>query len=222
MTVTEKLSCDDLQQRFAEMDYDLRIDRAISWLRPAETAMQQDCFDESFIFYWVAFNSTYAKAKIVSATAAPPERERFGEYFSQILELDAGRRIYDVIWGRFSENIRRLLMNRYVYGPFWHFSNGDPAYSNWEESFRGSRRVINAALRDKNTGVILNTVFDRLYTLRNQLIHGASKWRSSVNRESVIDGACVMEYLVPVFIDLMIENSNDIDWGEVLYPYLET
>lgn len=221
MKESEKAPHDELLEKFTEIDYELRIDRAISWLKPAETAMHEDGFDESFIFYWVAFNSIYAKAIVPDdGNSMLPERERFGEYFEQILELDEKGRVYDVIWNRFSENIRRLLMNRYVYGPFWQFSNGDPAYSDWEGSFNRSRHKINTALKRKHTLVILNTVFDRLYILRNQLIHGASKWRSSANREQVIDGVRIMESLVPVFIDLMIEHAENIDWGKVHYPYL--
>lgn len=37
----------------------LRVHRALSWLKPAES---EDDLDVKFILYWVAFNAAYAKA----------------------------------------------------------------------------------------------------------------------------------------------------------------
>lgn len=211
----------ELLIKSGEQEFDLRIHRAISWLEPAEAAMRKDCFDEGFIFYWVAFNAAYARVEAFKMDSMRYERDRFREYFDKILRLDVHGRVYEAIWNRFSENIRRLLNNRYVYGPFWLHSSGEPEYDDWERRFDGSRKRILQALSEMDTGFILNTVFGRLYILRNQLMHGAAKWQSSANREQVIDGARIMESLVPVFIDLMIDSPDEIDWGQLYYPYLK-
>ena len=39
----------------------------------------------------------------------------------------------------------------------------------------------------KDTPTILN-VNDRLYTLRNQMLHGGATWNSNVNRDQVTNG----------------------------------
>ena len=72
-----------------------------------------------------------------------------------------------------------------------------------------------------NTLRILITLFDRLYVLRNQLVHGGATWNGTVNRSQVIDGAAVLANLVPVFIDIMMDNP-DHDWGKPFYPVIET
>ena len=57
----------------------------------------------------------------------------------------------------------------------------------------------------------------RLYTLRNQLIHGGATWNGSVNREQLRDCVGLLSKLVPVIIDLMMD-SPDTLWGDACYP----
>ena len=63
-------------------------------------------------------------------------------------------------------------------------------------------------------------LFDRLYVLRNQLVHGGATWNSSVNREQVKDGANILSFLVPIFVDLMMDNPQT-DWGAPYYPVVD-
>ena len=64
---------------------------------------------------------------------------------------------------------------------------------------------------------VLSFVFDRLYVLRNQLVHGGSTWNSGVNRAQVRDGAEILGFLMPVFIDIMMDNPAE-NWGKPFYP----
>jgi hypothetical protein len=81
----------------------------------------------------------------------------------------------------------------------------------------GSKRRIGVALTERETRLILSTLFDRLYVLRNQLIHGGATWKSSVNRDQVKDGRKILSFLVPLFIDIMLDNPNE-PWGAPCYP----
>ena len=83
-----------------------------------------------------------------------------------------------------------------------------------------SQRLIGTAIKQFDTGRILSIVFDRLYVLRNQLVHGGSTWNSSVNRSQVRDGAAVLGWLLPIFIDIMMDH-HDRDWGRPFYPVVE-
>ncbi|MCA2008623.1 hypothetical protein [Tritonibacter mobilis] len=60
-------------------------------------------------------------------------------------------------------------------------------------------------------------LFDRLYVLRNQLIHGGATWNSSVNRDQLRDGVAILSVLMPVMIDIMMDNANE-EWGKPFYP----
>lgn len=194
----------------------LRIHRSISWLQRAEK--ETNDHDAAFIFYWIAFNAGYAED--LQETIPTGERSTFDGYFKKILELDRDRKIYDAIWTKFSQSIRLLLDNRYVFQPFWNFQNDVPGYDDWEERFARSKKRIETALKNSDTRVILATLFDRLYVLRNQLVHGGATWNSAVNRTQVGDGARIISFLLPIFIDLMMDNP-EIAWGAPYYPVVE-
>ena len=68
----------------------------------------------------------------------------------------------------------------------------------------------------QDTARTLSFVFDRLYVLRNQLVHGGATWNSAVNRDQVRDGAAILGSLVPVFVDVMMDNPHG-DWGRSFY-----
>ena len=181
--------------------------------------MADDDQDAALIFYWIAFNAAYVDSKSEAATMT--ERDSFGEYFGKILALDAGGTVRDAIRCRFSGPIRVLLGSRHVFQPFWNHLNGLPGYENLEERFEGNQRGARAALGRQDTTAVLDIVFDRLYVLRNQLIHGGATWKESVNRDTVRDGARIMEFLIPLFIELMMD-SSDVPWGEAYYPFVES
>ena len=193
----------------------LRIRRALSWLERAEKETNDD--DAAFIFHWIAFNAAYAMDR--QHDLEMRERDLFADYFNKILPLDSDRTIYDAIWDRFSQSIRVLLDNKFVYQPFWNHHAG-LGYDNWEYTFERRTREVHRALADLDTRVILNTLFDRLYVLRNQLMHGGATWRGSVNRAQVGDGARIMAFLVPLFVGLMMSHP-EIDWGPPDYPVVK-
>ena len=66
----------------------------------------------------------------------------------------------------------------------------------------------------------MGLVLDRLYTVRNQLIHGGATYQSKVNRSQVKDASEILSFLVPLMIDIMITNINE-DWGAINYPVID-
>lgn len=196
----------------------LRIHRALSWLDRAEQA--GDDHDAAFIFYWIAFNAAYADELGDLAVNGSSERASFDGFFRKMTELDAERRIYNAVWLRFSQSIRTFIDNKYVFTAFWKFHNGTPGYEGWEQSFEQSKRKMQRALENRDTHAFLATLFDRLYVLRNQLVHGGATWNSKVNREQVRDGARILAFMVPLFVDLMMDNP-EAGWGKPFYPVVE-
>ena len=194
----------------------LRIHRALSWIGRAEKEAEDD--DAAFIFYWIAFNAVYAEDSQEAERAS--ERRSFREYFSKIVGLDKDNVVYDAIWERFSHEIRVFLNNRYVFEPFWKFHNGVSGYDEWEDSFDRSKRAAGFALARQDTSAILSILFDRLYVLRNQLVHGGATWRSSVNRDQVRDGRRIVAFLVPRFVQIMVANPQE-PWGAPYYPVVQ-
>lgn len=198
----------------------LRVHRSLSWLRRAQAESKD--LDVRFILLWIGFNAAYAGDIEASAASPAPEGERglFQAFFSTLVRFDCRHRVYDMVWERFSQEIRLLLGNRYVYHPFWQHQNGVPGYDDWAEKLERSKTAINHALREHDTVRILSILFDRLYVLRNQLVHGGATWNSEVNRDQVRDGASLLGCLLPIFIDLMMDNP-DHEWPMPNYPVVE-
>ena len=188
----------------------LRLRRATSWLRRAEEEANKSEIDAdaAFLFYWIAFNSAYAEYR--PETYEFSERAVLRDYFAKIASLDHDNAIYDAIWSRFSGSIRIFLDNKFVFRGYW-------SSDNWEFQFQASSRTVQFALANRNTPVILSEVFDRLYVLRNQIVHGGATWSGQTNRDQVRDGEQIMGFTVPRFINIMIDNP-DVDWGLPHYP----
>jgi hypothetical protein len=189
----------------------LRVHRSLSWLGRAEE--EKDDLDVRFVLLWIGFNAAYA-GDVNSEIAS--ERGAFREYFEVMVSLDHGNRIYNSVWDRFSHEVRVLLNNRYVFTPFWQHHNGVAGYEDWADRLAAAQRAIASAMATKDTPRILSVIFDRLYVLRNQLVHGGATWNSSINREQVRDGAAILGWLLPLFIDIMMDNPER-NWGRPYY-----
>lgn len=193
----------------------LRVHRAISWYGRAEAEAEDP--DVRFILLWVAFNAAYA-SEINGHDLS--ERAVFRGFFEVMHQLDGGQRLYSVVWSRYSQEIRLLLDNRFIFEPFWRHHNGDSGCADHAERLARAKVAINKALARRDTPAVLSILFDRLYVLRNQLVHGGATWASSVNRDQVAQGCALLGALVPLFIDIMMDHPAR-DWGRPYYPVVD-
>lgn len=190
----------------------LRTHRALSWYG---RAMQEtDDPDARFLFLWIAFNAAYARDYSERPTLG--ERKLLLDFLRRLIRLDTDGRLYALVWNDFAGPFRTLLDNRFVYQPFWDaLRRGEP--DAWREGFERSRRRALRALGERDTERVLAVIFDRLYVLRNQLVHGGATWASSVNRAQVRDGAAIMARLVPEIVRLMMDHPHE-PWGQPCWP----
>jgi hypothetical protein len=145
------------------------------------------------------------------------EQSRFRAFFRTLAALDGAGDIHGVLWSRFSNEVRTLLVNPYVFPAFWKHHNGEPGFADWRDRLEVERRATFASLAEKDTGKVLGQVFERLYVLRNQLVHGGATWNGTVNRAQVRDGAALLGRLLLAFIDILMSHP-DRDWGQPFYP----
>ena len=68
----------------------------------------------------------------------------------------------------------------------------------------------------QDTATVLFVLFDRLYTLRNQMVHGGATYNSSANREQLKDACKILGSILPVMLSIIQKNA-DKDWGK---PFL--
>ncbi len=183
----------------------LRVHRALSWLDRAERCEDQD---GKFIFLWIAFNAAYAND--MGDQERPHEKQLFQFFLEKLAGLDKDDVLYKLIWSEFSGSIRVLLENRFVYQPFWDFHNGKISEEEWKSGFERARKAANHALVHHKTVTVLAIILDRMYTLRNQLVHGGATWNSGVNRDQLRDCSAFLGKLVPYVIQLMMDNPNTL------------
>jgi len=198
-------------------EFSIRIHRSLSWIGRAEK--KDEDIDARFIFYWIAFNSAYSA--IQTSQYFDTERRIYKDFFEKILKYDKNEHVYNAIWKEFSGPVRSLLNNQYIFGPFWNFQNGHEGFDDWEVKFNESKSIALKALQNKNTLMILEILFDRLYTLRNQILHGGATWNSKVNRSQVQDGQSIIGFLIPNFLQIMMDNQNE-NWGKLVFPVVES
>ena len=195
---------------------DTRIRRVLSWSEKAQTLHSQEDFDGAFVFFWIAFNALYGVPQPQPPTESDPALIR--KFFKELLKLDPYNAVYNVLWARFGDSIRTLANNKYVFNPYWEFTMGRNHELDWQAAMKKSViRLQDSLARPDRTFNMLNIVFDRLYTLRNQLMHGSSTYHGSVNRQQVIDGSNIMHFLVPQFVSILLKHPEH-DWGPVTYP----
>jgi hypothetical protein len=187
----------------------------LSWLDRAEQAEGDQ--DAQFIFLWIAFNAAYANE--TDDYHRFTEQETFKNFINRLCDLDSKSHLEDLVWKEFTGSIRVLLNNKFVFQPFWDFHNNKKSEQEWQDDFATANAFANKALGHKNTSAVLSVIFSRLYTLRNQTLHGGSTWNSSVNRDQIRDAVQFLKKFVPFTIDIMMDNADQV-WGEPCYPVI--
>ncbi|QYJ85858.1 hypothetical protein K0I73_17090 [Shewanella mesophila] len=193
----------------------LRVHRALSWLKKAETC---DDNDSRFIFLWIAFNSAYACD--IPVQHRPFEQQMFGDFIARLCKSDTHEHLAKLVWNSFTGPIRVLLDNPFVFQPYWDHLNGKISEDEWKQSFLTAKQSATKALSRNDTEKLLSIVLSRVYTLRNQLLHGGATWNSEVNRQQIRDCTRLMEALVPSIISIMMDTAQS-HWGDPYYPVIK-
>lgn len=201
----------------------LRTYRAIRWWERAEREHEAGDLDVAFLLYWTSFNAAYAREISWKSSGAGGggERADFEDYFATLLTLDRRNSIYEATFENYYGAISALLDNEYLFSPFWKHADGRPGYGEWRKWFEGVKGLVRRAIAEQNTGRVLNFLFDRLYTLRNQLVHGGATWDSSLNRESLRHAVEVLRLLLPRFLEVMLDHPEE-KWEPPYYRAFPT
>ena len=192
----------------------IRLHRAISWLKCAEE--HSDNIDVKFITLWVSFNACYADN--TNNDISLTEKVRFKAFLKRLVKLDEDHQFFKLLWYKFAGPVRLLIDNQYAFKPFWDANSGVKIA--WETYFNQSKIDSRNYLANQQVPELMGLVLDRLYTVRNQLIHGGATYQSKVNRSQVKDASEILSFLVPLMIDIMITNINE-DWGTINYPVID-
>ena len=185
----------------------LRIHRANSWLSLANNYNNDD--DQFYIFSWIAFNALYNKDD------KNIERERYKDFFKTLLSINE-KKLYDILWKEYADSARVLLNSQYCFSPFWEYEKGRKDYADWKQWLDASIKKANKALTANDTLTVLTILFDRMYFLRNQILHGSATYGSNLNRDQLKSSSKLIKAILPVCIESILAHP-DKNWGEVTY-----
>ena len=197
--------------------FNLRIHRALSWLHKAELSGGDP--DTQFLALWIGFNAAYAGGigGQIEGRAALAERESFQGMLSKLCRMDGDGMLAAMLWMRASGPVKSILDNEYIYQPFWDDLNGSVRAANWRKKFDSDKQAAYAAVMAKDAPQVLSILFERLYVLRNQIMHGGATWNSSANREQLKSACKLLMGLLAIFIELMLNQPQEFD-SPPFYP----
>ncbi|MBQ9274652.1 MAG: hypothetical protein IJ228_07540 [Succinivibrio sp.] len=208
----------EFRARKKELDenFRIRLHRAISWMDQA----REEGADLRFVTLWIAFNAFYAQ-RLGNQYGDSGDRATLRDFLDKICRLDKEHLIYDVLWKEYSGNLRALLDCPWIFREYWDYQAGRCTLAAFQEDFDKAKSKTKTDLERGNTNSILATVFDRLYTLRNQIIHGGATCNGKANRKQLRFGADLLACLNLVIIKIMLDSYPQEQWGELYYPYVK-
>lgn len=210
---------DRLKARFKErcaqtnnqyQNWQIRVHRALSWYRRAWELSAEDV-DVQFMLLWVAFNSLYARWD--SERNAPFYDSASRNSFLESLHRDSGGAFDKLLQGQ-RGLVLKHLENPYLSPTFWR----DPESSKAKHYATEDARYIDANFKQGQHLRVLKQLFDRLYVLRGQLMHGAATGGSKLNRKTLSHGVLMLMSLMPVIFETVIEHGSHDDWPDLCYP----
>lgn len=194
-----------------------RLHRAISWLHCAE--QQQDDVDMAFVSLWIGLNACVGLA---SSQQAIGERDAFQGFVDKLATHDRERRLYACLWQTYSGPVKGLIKNPYVFHGFWdaqveHQTQSDVPH--WQTAFDQSSVAALNYLSRQQVPELVSIVLDRLWVLQQQIMLGGATYKSSVNRQQVVEGHKLLLSLLPIVIEIMMSAPQE-DWGRLAYPVI--
>lgn len=197
--------------------FEVRLRRARAWCERAEAERPAGDLDVAFLCYWIAFNAAYAQdVPPASNMRRRRDWEIFHNYFRTLTGNDGGAIHEAISSARLWPYVNALLRDKHLFLPFWDNAHNESKSRSWERNLNSSAQSAHDDLSRRSTHETLTTLFQRIYTLRNQVAHGGARWNSPHNRQTMKKVVSVLAYLVPLFITVM-ENNPKAGWGKPHY-----
>lgn len=194
--------------------FNLRIQRGLSWLKKSYDF--ENDLDLKFMSLWVSFNAIYAQDFPISQ-----DKQSLKNFLDAIWQQDTEQKIDQHIWQHFHQPILVLLNNPYIFQGFWDYQNQKITHERCKLELEQEKKTVDYALIKKDTVGVLFILFQRLYTLRNQILQGGATYNSSLNRKQLFDSCQILAVLLPIFIQVLLENAQTLDVGKPYYPVVQ-
>lgn len=190
-----------------------RLQRAKSWLQKAQTlsANQEEHVDHNalLVFLWIALSALYSREKSVSES----DPGDFSNFIVHLCKLDHQRRLRTAL-STVKPAADRLLRDKFLCDLYWI----EGTSSRVLELLDKDARTAQLAWTKGDQALYLQLLFRRLRVLRNQIFHGCSTDRRSLNRNSLIPAVAVLRAVIPGLILVFEQCGQNEKWPLVAYP----
>ena len=188
----------------------IRFHRACSWLQRVEQMDESD-LDMKLACQWIAFNALYGQWD-ERAREPKPDRQSWRAFMDRVLVIDKGGHL-ELLLTQHKRLVMSILDDSYLGDYFWKYPSAEKA----KQTARDKRQAATWYI-EKRWALILESLLERVYLLRCQLVHGASSHGSRLNRTSLKRCIMMLGLLLPAILNMWIESGADEDWGAMCYP----
>ena len=200
-----------LNAEHARHPTNIRFHRACSWLQRVEDAEEHEALDLLLLSLWTSFNALYGQWD-GERQEPVSDVDCWQHFLDRMLVLDKHGLIQDKL-----EEHKKLVMvlfdDEYLSRFFWQEPTDQRA-----KRVRRTRLEAQAWYVEKNWTMVLQRLFERIYLLRCQLVHGAATYDSSFNRTAIRRCIQMMDHLLRTFLGVWVRWGADEDWGIMCYP----
>lgn len=194
--------------------FNLRIQRSLSWLKKA--AYLSEDLDLQYVSLWISLNSI-----CIQATSYENSLSQLDEFIHKIYQHDQAHKISQLIWGKMDLHIEQILQSPYLMQSYWDFKNQAISETAWKSSFEHEKKHIQNILDTKDSRMMLIILFKRMQTLRAQILQGGSSYNGAVNRQQLKSCCHVLLFILPIFLEILIENPKIFDYQKPYYPNVQ-
>jgi hypothetical protein len=159
-----------------------------------------------FLYYWIAFDSLMDDCISLDKKTAC-FRTRLKEFLKHVTDIDTNGYLEASLWKSYSNTIRILLDSRYTFKPYWDYQNGKISKEKWVLALKRNNRIALRALEHRDIATLIFVIFERIYTLRNQLLHGSFCPNDICIHSDMRGATLMMSELMPVFLELLGSNK---------------
>ena len=199
-----------LSAQVIEHSTNVRFHRACSWLQRVEL-MGDDDLDMALLGQWVGFNSLYGQwdHEVREPVA---DNVCWKHFLERMLELDRGHHVVDILVNN-KPLIMSIFDDEFLSRYYWQDPTDKRANQSKKTKFEARTWYLQG-----NWLLIIDRLFERIYFLRCQLVHGAATYNSSLNRAAIRHCSKAMDHLLRAFLLVWINYGSEEDWGIMCYP----
>ena len=208
----------------ANQGYWDRIKRARSWVGLAQELDSDDQEgvkadpQQLFVLYWVAFNSMYGRVNETDRGGYLRPIDDDAKWFiGQVCHLDSEGRIRSAMEaGSLRRDAKTLLCSHFLLDGYWRHGFTGAVKSKLDDQ---AEKALAALESDSFEPYLTTLIWGRLRVLRNQIFHGGSTNRDSLNAHTLGPALRIMKALVPAFLEVMeARDDKETDWPKIPYP----